>query len=427
MCENAGATKRGGSERIDCGGRIPMLRGKKVVLGVTGGIAAYKAVELLRELVKREANVQVVMTKHAKEFVAPLTFQSLSGNRVVHDLFEFEWSNEIGHIALADAANITVIAPATANMIGKIAHGVADDFLSTLVMALTCPLVLAPAMNTKMWHNSIVQQNLATLKRHGYTWVEPGTGDLACGAHGQGRMAEVFDIVEQMQDLLCVKDFTGCRMLITAGPTVEGVDPVRYITNRSSGKMGYAIARMARRRGAEVVLISGPSLLPPPRKDILFVPVRSATDMRTAVFDHYRDCGVIIMAAAVADFRPKNVFVQKVKKGKDDTYLMELEKTPDILEELGSVKGNRILVGFAAETQNLIENAEKKLRSKKADLFVANDVSQPGAGFEVDTNIVTILSRRGKRKDLPLMAKDEVADIILNQIAKMMRRKNKPS
>jgi phosphopantothenoylcysteine decarboxylase/phosphopantothenate--cysteine ligase len=184
---------------------------------------------------------------------------------------------------------------------------------------------------------------------------------------------------------------------------------------------------MARRRGAEVVLISGPSLLPPPRKDILFVPVRSATDMRTAVFDHYRDCGVIIMAAAVADFRPKNVFVQKVKKGKDDTYLMELEKTPDILEELGSVKGNRILVGFAAETQNLIENAEKKLRSKKEDLFVANDVSQPGAGFEVDTNIVTILSRRGKRKDLPLMAKDEVADIILNQIAKMMRRKNKPS
>ena len=404
-----------------------MLRGKKVILGVTGGIAAYKAVELLRQIVKRDADVQVVMTKHAREFVAPLTFQSLSNHPVVHDLFELEWTNEIGHIALADAADIMVIAPATANIIGKIAHGVADDFLSTLVMALTCPLVFAPSMNTKMWQNSIVQQNLATLKHHGHTWVEPETGELACGTHGQGRMAEISDIVEQMQNLLSVKDLKGCRMLITAGPTVEGVDPVRYITNRSSGKMGYAIARRARRRGAEVVLISGPSLLPPPRKDILFIPVKSATDMRTAVFDHYPDCGVIIMAAAVADFRPKNVFVQKVKKGEDDTYLMELEKTPDILEELGGVKGDRILVGFAAETQNLIENAEKKLRSKKADLFVANDVSQPGAGFEVDTNIVTILSRGGKRKHLPLMAKDEVAHIILNQIVKMIRRKSKRS
>ena len=336
-----------------------MLRGKNVVLGVTGGIAAYKAVELLREFVKREANVQVVMTKHAMEFVTPLTFQSLSANRVVYDLFELEWTNEIGHIALADAADIMVIAPATANIIGKIAHGVADDFLTTLVMALSCPLVLAPSMNTKMWQNSIVQKSLATLRHHGHTWVEPGTGDLACGAHGQGRMAEISDIVEHMQDLLSTKDLKGCRMLITAGPTVEGVDPVRYITNRSSGKMGYAVARMARRRGAEVVLISGPSLLPPPRKDILFIPVKSATEMRTAVFDHYRDCGVIVMAAAVADFRPKDVFVQKVKKGENQIYLMELEKTPDILEELGTVKGDRILVGFAAETQNLIENAEK--------------------------------------------------------------------
>jgi phosphopantothenoylcysteine decarboxylase/phosphopantothenate--cysteine ligase len=404
-----------------------MLRGKNVILGVTGGIAVYKAVELLRELVKREANIQVVMTKHAMEFVAPLTFQSLSGNRVVHDLFELEWTNEIGHIALADAADIMVIAPATANIIGKIAHGVADDFLSTLVMALTRPLVLAPAMNTKMWQNPIVQENLDTLKRHGYTWVEPGTGDLACGTHGQGRMAEVCDIVEHMQDLLSVKDLVGSRMVITAGPTVEGVDPVRYITNRSSGKMGYAIARMARRRGADVVLVSGPSLLSPPRKDVLFIPVKSATDMRNAVFDHYKDCTVLVMAAAVADFRPKDVFVQKVKKGKDDTYLMELEKTPDILKELGSVKGDRILVGFAAETENIIENAEKKLCSKKADLFVANDVSQPGAGFEVDTNIVTILSRGGKRKNLPLMTKDDVANIILDQIAKMMRRRRKPS
>ena len=406
---------------------IFMLRGKNVILGVTGGIAAYKAVELLRELVKRQANVQVVMTKNAMEFVTPLTFQSLSANRVVHDLFELEWTNEIGHIALADAADIMVIAPATANIIGKIAHGVADDFLSTLVMALTCPLIFAPSMNTKMWQNPIVQQNLTMLKHHGYTWVEPETGDLACGTTGQGRLAEVCDIVEQMQDLLSAKDLKGCRMLITAGPTVEGVDPVRYITNRSSGKMGYALARMARRRGADVVLVSGPSLLPPPRKDVLFIPVKSATDMRNAVFDHYRDCNVVIMAAAVADFRPKSVFVQKVKKGENDSYLMELEKTPDILEELGRVKENRILVGFAAETENLIENAEKKLRSKKTDLFVANDVSQPGAGFEVDTNIVTILSRRGKRKDLPLMPKDEVANIILNQIAKMMRRRNKRS
>jgi len=399
-----------------------VLRGKTVVLGVTGGIAAYKAVDLLRSLMKREADVQVVMTEHAKEFVAPLTFQSLSGHPVVHELFELDWESEIGHIALADEADMMVIAPATANIIGKIANGVGDDFMSTLVMALKSPLVLAPSMNTRMWENSVVQQNLEKLKTHGYALVEPGYGDLACGAHGQGRMAEVMEIVEKMEDIFSGKDLQGERMLITAGPTVEGVDPVRHITNRSSGKMGYALARMARRRGADVVLVSGPSLLPPPRKDILFIPVRSATDMRDAVLDHHKDCSAIIMAAAVADFRPKEVFVQKIKKGAEATYLMELERTPDILKELGEVKGDRVLVGFAAETQDLIQNAERKLRSKNADLVVANDVSQEGAGFEVDTNIVTILNRRGRSRKLPIMTKDEVANIVLNQVARLMRK-----
>ena len=402
-----------------------MLRDKTVILGVTGGIAAYKAVELLRELVKRGADVQVVMTEHAQEFVSPLTFQSLSGHPVVHDLFELHWENEIGHITLADAADLTVIAPATANIIGKIAGGVADDFLTTLVLALKSPPLLVPSMNSRMWENPIVQQNLSKLKACGCACVEPGYGELACGVRGQGRMAEVSEIVEKMEDLLTKKDLKGERILITAGPTVEGVDPVRYITNRSSGKMGYALARIARRRGADVVLVSGPSLVPPPRQDILFIPVRSATDMRNAVFDHYQDCAAIVMAAAVADFRPKEVFVQKIKKGDSETYLMELEKTPDILKELGEVKGDRILVGFAAETQDLIENAEKKLYAKNADFLVANDVSQPGAGFEVDTNIVTILTRQGKTRSLPLMTKEAVANIILNQIARRLRRRAK--
>ena len=402
-----------------------VLRGKTIVLGVTGGIAAYKAVELLRLMMKRDADVQVVMTKNATEFVAPLTFQSLSGHPVIHQLFELQWESEIGHIALADSADAMVIAPATANIIGKIASGIADDFLSTLVTALKAPLVLAPSMNTRMWENPITQQNLKKLETHGYALVEPGYGDLACGARGQGRMADVEEIVEKIEDTLSEKDLKGHRILITAGPTVEGVDPVRYITNRSSGKMGYALARMARRRGADVVLVSGPSLLPPPRRDILFTPVRSATDMRDAVFDHYKNCSAIIMAAAVADFRPKEVFVQKIKKGAKETYLMELEKTPDILKELGDLKGDRVLVGFAAETQDLIQNAEKKIRAKNADLIVANDVSQPGAGFEVDTNIVTILNREGRSRTLPIMTKDEVANIILNQVARIMRKRGR--
>jgi len=407
--------------------RESMLKGRTVILGVTGGIAAYKSVELLRELRRREADVRVVMTRHAQEFVRPLTFQSLSGHRVALDLFEPVWESDIGHIALADMADLAVIAPATANIIGKIAGGIADDLLSTLVTALKCPLLLVPAMNTRMWENPIVQQNLEKLRVRGYEWVEPEKGDLACGATGRGRMAETGEIVERMEDLLTEKDLRGQRLLVTAGPTVEGVDPVRYITNRSSGKMGYAIARIARRRGAEVVLVSGPSLIPPPRRDILFVSVRSAADMRAAVFDHYRDCSVVIMAAAVADYRPKEVFVRKMKKQGKETYLMELERNPDILKELGEVKEDRILVGFAAETEAVVENARAKLQAKNADLIVANDVSRQGAGFEVDTNIVTILDRRGKVKNLPLMTKEEVARLVLNQVVKILRMRERSS
>jgi phosphopantothenoylcysteine decarboxylase/phosphopantothenate--cysteine ligase len=399
-----------------------MLKGKRVILGVTGGIAAYKSVELLRELVKSGADVYVVMTEHAKEFVTPLTFQSLSGHQVACDLFELQWESEIGHIALADMADLAVIAPATANVIGKIANGIGDDFLSTLVLALKAPVLLAPSMNTQMWENPIVQKNLATLKSLGYPWVEPEYGDLACRTTGKGRMAEISEIVESMEDLLTEEDLKGQCVLVTAGPTVEGFDPVRHITNRSSGKMGYAMARMARRRGAKVILISGPSLLPPPRKDILLISIRSAEEMKRAVFEHYQGCSVIIMAAAVADFRPKEIFVKKIKKGKADAYIMELEKNPDILEALGKAKGGRVLVGFAAETEQTSENARAKLHAKNADLFVANDVSQEGAGFEFDTNIVSILNRRGKVKNLPLMSKEDVADIVLNQVVKLLRK-----
>jgi phosphopantothenoylcysteine decarboxylase/phosphopantothenate--cysteine ligase len=402
-----------------------VLRGKTIILGVTGGIAGYKAVELLREIVRKGADVYVVMTEHAQEFVTPLTFQSLSGHEVAFNLFDLRWESEIGHISLADRADLAVIAPATANIIGKIANGIADDFLSTLVTALKSPVVLAPAMNTRMWDNPIVQQNLEKLMTHGYQWVDPEYGDLACRTVGKGRMAEVAEIVERMEDLLTGKDLKGQRILVTAGPTVEGVDPVRHITNRSSGKMGYAIARMARRRGAKVVLVSGPSLIPPPRRDIVFIPIRSAKDMEKAVFDQYKNCSVIIMAAAIADFRPKEVSPQKIKKKEHEAYIMELEKNPDILSELGQVKGDRILVGFAAETENVIQNARVKLHKKNADLLIANDVSQSGAGFEVDTNIVTIIGRRERIKKLPLMTKEDVANIILNQVVKLFRKRQK--
>ncbi|MBP1718403.1 MAG: phosphopantothenoylcysteine decarboxylase [Deltaproteobacteria bacterium] len=391
-----------------------MMAGKKIVLGVTGGIAAYKAAELVRELVRAKALVYVIMTRSAQEFVTPLTFQTLSGNPVSTDLFSLIEESEIGHISLADRADILVIAPATANMIGKIANGIADDMLSTVVFAARAPVLLAPAMNVHMWENAICRENIEKLRARGFHFVDPEVGELACGYEGKGRLAEIPAITEEIRSLLTPKDFSDDTVIVTAGPTEEDLDPVRFLSNHSSGKMGYALARAASRRGAEVILVSGPTSLPPPAK-VKLVRVRSAVEMREAVFHHLEKASVLLMAAAVSDYRPKQAATQKIKKASIPPVL-ELERNPDILLEAGKSKGNRIFVGFAAETQNLLKNAKEKLAKKNLDLIVANDVSLPGAGFRVDTNIVKIIGRSGKVEKLPLMSKEDLADRILERI-----------
>ncbi len=401
-----------------------MLKGKKVVLGVTGGIAAYKAAEFVRLLVKEEADIHVVMTENAQKFVTPLTFQTLSGNPVVTDPFALLEEAQIGHIALADLGELVVILPATANIIGKIANGIADDFLSTMVMATRAPVLFVPSMNVNMWENKALQKNIQILLERGYHLLEPGEGELACHWYGKGRLPELNEVVEKMEDLLSPNDLEGEQILITGGPTQEPIDPVRFITNRSSGKMGYALAKMARRRGANVILVSGPASLPLPRRDIKGVPVRTAEEMRKAVFANLERSSVVIKAAAVSDFRPKVISQKKIKKGNSDTTLA-LERTKDILEELGRKKGNRILVGFAAETENLMANAKKKLQEKNLDLIVVNDVTKPGAGFSSDTNQVKIVYPSGKVRDLPLMSKEEVSQVILNEVVGLLERRKK--
>ncbi len=399
-----------------------MLKGKRVVLGVTGGIAAYKAAEFVRLLVKEEADVHVVMTENAQKFIAPLTFQTLSGNPAVSDPFALLEDAEIRHIALADLAELVVILPATANIIGKIANGIADDFLSTMVMATKAPVLLVPSMNVNMWENEALQKNIQTLVGRGYHLMEPGEGELACHWYGKGRLPELNEVVEKMEDLLSPKDLKGEKIVITGGPTQEPIDPVRFITNPSSGKMGYALAKMARRRGAGVILIAGPVALPLPRRDIEWVPVRSAREMREAVFSHLEGSSVVIKAAAVSDYRPKLTSDKKIKKGSSE-YLLALERTKDILEELGKKKGNRILVGFAAETEDVTENAKKKLLEKNLDFIVANDLTKPGVGFGSDTNQVKIFYPSGQVKDLPLMTKEEVAQLILDDVARLLKQK----
>ena len=397
-----------------------MIAGKKIVLGVTGGIAAYKAAELVRELVRAKALVYVIMTRSAQEFVTPLTFQTLSGNPVSTDLFSLIEESEIGHISLADRADILVIAPATANMIGKIANGIADDMLSTVVFAARAPVLLAPAMNVHMWENAICRENIEKLRARGFHFVDPEVGELACGYEGKGRLAEIPAITEEIRSLLTPKDFSDDTVIVTAGPTEEDLDPVRFLSNHSSGKMGYALARAASRRGAEVILVSGPTSLPPPAK-VKLVRVRSAVEMREAVFHHLEKASVLLMAAAVSDYRPKQAATQKIKKASIPPVL-ELERNPDILLEAGKSKGNRIFVGFAAETQNLLKNAKEKLAKKNLDLIVANDVSLPGAGFRVDTNIVKIIGRSGKVEKLPLMSKEDLADRILERIFALKKK-----
>ncbi len=399
-----------------------MLKQKKVVLGVTGGIAAYKAAEFVRLLVKEGADVHVVMTQNAQKFITPLTFQTLSGNPVASDPFTLLENAQIGHVALADLAELVVVLPATANIIGKIANGIADDFLSTMAMATRAPVLIVPSMNVNMWESPALQKNIRTLLERGCHLVEPGEGELACHWYGKGRLPELNEVMEKMEDLLTPKDLKGEKILITGGPTQEPMDPVRFITNRSSGKMGFALAKIARRRGAEVIFISGPSPLSLPRKDIQTVYVRTAEEMRKAVFFHLEGSSVVIKAAAVSDYRPKVTSDKKIKKG-DSEYTLALERTKDILEELGRKKENRILVGFAAETEDLIAHAEKKLQEKNLDLIVVNDVTQPGAGFGTDTNQVKILSPSGQVEDLPLGTKEEISAEILDRVAALLKKK----
>ena len=397
-----------------------MLKGKHIVVGVTGGIAAYKACELVSRLSKQQARVEVVMTEAATSFVNPETFQALSRNPVITSLFQSFKYWEIEHISLAQKTDAVIIAPATANIIGKIANGIADDFLSTMVMASTVPVVLAPAMNTQMYENPIVQGNLELLKSYGYHFVDPCEGLLACGDTGKGKMAEPAQLEEYLVSLLTPKqDLAGRRILITAGPTREEIDPVRYITNYSSGKMGYALAEMAKKRGALVTLVTGPCHIPVPEV-IEVVSVLSTEEMFQAVMTRYINQDAVIKAAAVADYRPADRAAQKIKKQDDNSKELTLVKNPDILWELGKAKENQVLVGFAAETENLLENAASKMKRKNLDLIIANDLTQPGAGFHYDTNQVTLLYPDGHSLQIPLGEKKKIADSILDEISRLL-------
>lgn len=396
-----------------------MLNGKTVVLGVTGGIAAYKAVEIASRLVKKGADVFVIMTESATKFVTPLTFQEITKNPVVSDMWGEVKHWHVEHIALATKADYFLIAPATANCIGKIAHGIADDMLTTTVMATTAPIIIAPAMNTNMYQNAATQDNLAILKRRGCHIITPASGMLACGVEGIGRLPDPYVIVDEVVALASAKqDLIGKRILVTAGGTHEPLDPVRFIGNRSSGKMGYAVAEAAQARGAEVILVSGPTALDRPQ-GVQFVSVETTKEMFDAVMDIFDSVDVVIKAAAVADYRPKICAEQKIKKN-DSEFTVVLEKNPDILFHLGqNKKEGQILVGFAAETNDLIKHAKQKIEKKNLDMIVANDVTAKGAGFNVDTNIVKLLYPSGAIEECQQMTKREVADIILNKVVEM--------
>ena len=368
----------------------------------------------MRLLVLDGFSVQVIMTRGAAEFVTPLTFQTLSGHPVAIDLFSLTQESDIGHINLADQADLLVIAPATANIIGKMAAGIADDLLTTVVMATRSKVLIAPSMNVHMYENPLLQENIHKLKGLGYHFMEPAEGDLACGYEGKGRLPEPRDIVVEIQGLLKKKDLKSERLLITAGPSREALDPVRYLSNRSSGKMGYALARVGARRGAEVILISGPTSLAPP-SGVRLIRVVTAGEMRKAVLDEFQNATSVLMAAAVADYRPERFSDKKIKRGEVPAEI-KLMPNPDILRELGKKKNGKVLIGFAAETEDLIDNAEKKLRQKNLDLIVANNVSEEGSGFNGDTNRATILGQMGGVHPLPLMSKDELADRIYDHL-----------
>ncbi len=393
-----------------------VLKDKSVVVGVCGGIAAYKVVEVVSRLKKLGADVDVIMTANAQKFVTPLTFRSLSHKPVVTDMFEEPEYWDIKHISLAQRADLFLIAPATANIIGKMASGIADDMLSTTILATKAPVLIVPAMNYDMYANEVVQRNIEKLRELGYFFMEPETGVMAEGSSGKGRLPEPATIVDTAVNLLNpVCDLKGLKVLVSAGPTREDLDPVRYISNYSSGKMGYAVAQAAAERGAQVVLVSGPVSLEVPR-GVKLISVTTACEMHDAIMNDFAGCDAVVMAAAVADFRAAELSALKIKK-KDDEFVVRLEKNPDILKELGSIKGDKILVGFCAETDHLVENALKKIDAKNLDIIVANDVTMEGAGFGTDTNIIKIIKRDGSIADLPLMTKLEAAHRVLNEIS----------
>ena len=398
-----------------------MLKDKTVVIGVSGGIAVYKTLDVISRLRKLGVNVNVIMTKSATEFVTPLSFQSLSQNYVVCDMFEDPKTWDVEHVSLAKRADVFLIAPATANVIGKIANGIADDMLTTTVMATKAKVLIAPAMNTNMYENPILQRNINTLKELGYNFVEPESGRLACGDTGKGKLASPEIIVDEVVKLLSKEqDLKGKSIIVTAGPTVESIDPMRYITNRSTGKMGYSIAKEAIERGADVTLITGPTNLTPPQNLKKLVKIESAKDMYEAVLENLDENDIVIKSAAVADYKPKNYSNKKIKKS-DDDLIIELDRNKDIAQEIGKIKNNKILVGFAAETNDLIQNASLKIKKKNLDFIVANDLTKEGAGFGVDTNIVKIIDKEGNITEYPKMKKEEVANIILNKIKELLR------
>lgn len=397
-----------------------MLKGKTILLGVTGGIAAYKSAFLASMLVKAGAEVRVLMTENAKNFINPITFETLTGHKCVSDTFDRNFEFKVEHISLAKKADVVIIAPVTANVIAKLAHGLADDMLTTTVLACKCPKIIAPAMNTAMYENPITQDNIETLKKYGMEVVEPACGHLACGDTGAGKMPEPEVLFEYLLKCCALpKDMKGMKVLVTAGPTQEAIDPVRYITNHSSGKMGYNLARMCMLRGAEVTLVTGKCAIDPPMF-VETVPIVSAKDMYEAVVSRSGEMDVIIKAAAVADYRPLQVAQEKVKKS-DDNMSIALERTDDILKYLGEhKKQGQFLCGFSMETENMIENSRKKLEKKNLDMIVANNLKVKGAGFETDTNIVTIITKE-MQKELPIMGKDAVAGCILDEIMKLRK------
>ena len=403
-----------------------MLSNKTIIVGVTGGIAAYKACDVVSKLKKLNANIHVIMTESACEFVQPMTFQTLSNNFVINDMFKEPKTWEVEHIELAKKADACLIVPATANFIGKLAAGIADDMLTTTVMATRAPVIIAPAMNTNMYTNRIVQANMDKLGDLGYRFIDPASGRLACGDIGAGKLADVDDILAFIVDFFEkeseAKDLAGRRIMISAGPTIEAIDPVRYITNRSSGKMGYAIAKRAVARGAQVTLVSGKTDLEVPEGLAKFISIESADDLYENLVGEFDSNDVVIQSAAVADYKPKSYSDKKIKK-KDSDLRIDLCRNKDIAQELGKIKGNKVLVGFAAETNDVLENAAKKIKKKNLDFIVANDLTMQGAGFSTETNIVKIIEADGRIKEYPKLLKSEVGDIILDKVRDILENK----